>query len=161
MFNGHIPKIKRTYLVNKVGAIKTSGSLTDDATGVVNLTDGQIGIINQSSSANLTGGVKIPLGDFVDGSVSTTYVPQIKLVQGTSNSATPPTDNRPGIKRAFEGSALIESDGELKIVIKAARSAAHSVWGVRGIKVRYYSRRGRCGYGTAYWCSKNRSIWFT
>ena len=133
MFNGHIPKIKRTYLVNKVGAIKTSGSLTDDASGVVNLTNGQLGIINQSSSANLTGGVKIPLGDFVDGSVSTTYVPQIKIVQGTSNSATPPSDNRPGIKRAFESSALIESDGELKIVIKAARAAAHSVWGVRGI----------------------------
>jgi len=133
MFNGHIPKIKRTYLVNKVGAIKTSGSLTDDASGVVNLTDGQIGIINQSSSANLTGGVKIPLGDFVDGSVSTTYVPQIKIVQGTSNSATPPSDNRPGIKRAFESSAVIESDGELKIVIKAARAASHSVWGVRGI----------------------------
>lgn len=134
MFNGHIPKFKRTYLVNKVGALKTTGTLTNDSTGAVALTDGQIAIINQSSNAS-DSGAKVALSAIVNGASATAYVPQIKLVQGTSTSANPPSDNRPGVKRPYESSALIESDGEVQIVIKAARAAAFSIWGITNINV--------------------------
>jgi len=134
MFNGHIPKIKRTYIVNKVGSLKTTGSLTDSSTGAVSLTDGQVAILNISSNASDTG-VKIPLNEFVDGTSASAYVPQMKLVQGTSASSNPPADNRPGVKRPYESSANVESDGEMLIVVKAARAASYSVWGLGNINV--------------------------
>jgi hypothetical protein len=134
MFNGHIPKIKRTYIINSVGTLKDTGVLTNDTTGVVNLANGEAGLLNQSANAS-DSGAKVALSTFIAGGSGTAYTPQIKIVQGTSTSANPPSDNRPGVKRPYESSAVIESDGEVQIVIKYARAAAYSIWGVSSINV--------------------------
>ena len=132
MFDGHIPKSKRTYIVNKVGTLKSTESLTDSATGAVDLTDGQIGLISISPNASDTG-VKLPLNSFFDGADTDVYAPEIQIVQGTYASASPASDLRPGTKRPYEASAKIEADEKINIVIKAARPETFSIWEVANV----------------------------
>lgn len=127
MLDKNMTKSKRTYIVNKVGALKTSGSLVDPATGAVNLTDGQIGLLNSSTNASDTG-VKVPLNRIINGASTTALVPEVKIVQGTSKSANPASDLRPGTKRPYESSARIEGDEKIILQVRAARPPANSVW---------------------------------
>jgi hypothetical protein len=136
MFDKNLTKPKLTFLVNKYeGDLVDTGSLTDTATGAINLAPLQLGLINKSTSASDAGGAKIPLDEFIDGTDNTIVVPQIKIVQGTSTSANPPADNRPGVKRAVEGSAVIQADEKIWINIKKAKAATYSIVGVSNINV--------------------------
>lgn len=134
MFDKNLTKPKLTFLVNKQESLKIADSLTDSATGAVDLLDGQIGILNSSPSASGAAG-KIPLGTFFNPATSTNQVPEIKLVQGTSTSANPPVDLRPGVKRPYESSAKIQGDEKVWISVKKAKAASYSIWGVSNINV--------------------------
>jgi len=138
MFDKNLTKPKVTFLFNRVGDLQTTGSLTDDSTGAVNLGVKEIGIINMSTAASDNTGAKVALNTFLNtggGSFSSFSFPQIKLVQGTENSANPPVDNRPGIKRAYESSATIQADEKVWVNIKAAKAATYSIVGVDNINV--------------------------
>lgn len=134
MFDKNLTKPKVTFIVNKEGALQATGGLTVDATGAINLSNGEVGLINKSTAAS-DAGVKIPLNAFFDGTDATLIVPEIKIVQGTSNSLIPPSDNRPGVKRSFESSATIQADEKIWINIKAAKPATYSIVGVDAINV--------------------------
>lgn len=135
MFDKNLTKPKLTFLVNKEEALIDSGALTDTATGAINLAPLEIGLINKSTAASDAGGAKISLDSFIDGTDVAITVPQIKIVQGTSTSATPPADNRPGVKRAVESSAVIQADEKIWINVKKAKAATYSIVGVSGINV--------------------------
>jgi hypothetical protein len=135
MFDRNLTKPKVTFLVNKEEALKVSDRLTDLATGAVDLSDGEIGLINKSTAASGVAGVKIPLNDFIDPTDSDLVVPAVKIVQGTSTSANPPSDLRPGVKRPYESSALIQADEKIWINIKPAQAATYSIWGISNINV--------------------------
>lgn len=135
MFDKNLTKPKLTFLVNKEEALVDSGALTDTATGAINLAPLEIGLINKSTAASDAGGAKISLDSFIDGTDVAITVPQIKIVQGTSTSATPPADNRPGVKRAVESSAVIQADEKIWINVKKAKAATYSIIGVSGINV--------------------------
>jgi predicted RNA binding protein with dsRBD fold (UPF0201 family) len=134
MFDKNLTKPKLTFLVNKEEALVDSGSFTNDTTGAINLAPLELGLINKSTAAS-DGGVKISLNEFVDGASATAYVPQIKIVQGTSASANPPADNRPGVKRSYESSAVIQADEKIWINVKKAKAATYSIVGVDNINV--------------------------
>ena len=134
MFDKNLTKPKLTFLVNKQESIKVANSLTDTATGAVDLLDGQIGIMNASPSA-VGGAGKISIGTFFDPTVATNQVPELKLVQGTSTSANPPVDLRPGVKRPYESSAKIQGDEKVWISVKKAKAASYSIWGVSNVNV--------------------------
>jgi hypothetical protein len=134
MFDKNLTKPKLTFLVNKEEALVDSGTFTDVVTGAINLAPLELGLINKSTAAS-DGGVKIPLNEFVDGASATAYVPQIKIVQGTSTSANPPADNRPGVKRSYESSAVIQADEKIWINVKKAKAATYSIVGVDNINV--------------------------
>jgi len=138
MFDKNLTKPKFTFLFNRIGDLQTTGSLTDDSTGAVNLGVKEIGIINMSTAASDNTGAKVALNTFLDtGSVgfASSSFPQIKLVQGTENSANPPVDNRPGIKRAYESSATIQADEKVWMNIKSAKAGSYSIVGVDNINV--------------------------
>ena len=138
MFDKNLTKPKFTFLFNKIGDLQTTGSLTDDSTGAVNLGVKEIGIINMSTAASDNTGAKVALNTFLNtggGGFATSSFPQIKLVQGTENSANPPVDNRPGIKRAYESSATIQADEKVWMNIKSAKAGSYSIVGVDNINV--------------------------
>jgi len=138
MFDKNLTKPKFTFLFNRIGDLQTTGSLTDDSTGAVNLGVKEIGIINMSTAASDNTGAKVALNTFLDtGSLAfaSSSFPQIKLVQGTENSANPPVDNRPGIKRAYESSATIQADEKVWMNIKSAKAGSYSIVGVDNINV--------------------------
>ena len=138
MFDKNLTKPKFTFLFNRIGDLQTTGSLTDDSTGAVNLGEKEIGIINMSTAASDNTGAKVALNTFLDtGSLAfaSSSFPQIKLVQGTENSANPPVDNRPGIKRAYESSATIQADEKVWMNIKSAKAGSYSIVGVDNINV--------------------------
>lgn len=138
MFDKNLTKPKVTFLINRAGDLQTTGSLTDDSTGAVNLGVKEIGIINMSTAASDNTGAKVALNTFLNtggGGFATSSFPQIKLVQGTENSANPPVDNRPGIKRAYESSATIQADEKVWVNIKSAKAGSYSIVGVDNINV--------------------------
>lgn len=129
MFDKNLTKPKFTFLFNREGDLKTTDSLTNDSTGVVDLGAKEVGLINMSTAASDNLGAKVALNTFLDtGSVgfATSSFPAIKLVQGTENSANPPADNRPGVKRAYESSAVIQADEKVWVNIKSAKAASYS-----------------------------------
>ena len=138
MFDKNLTKPKVTFLINREGNLQTSGSLTDDSTGAVDLGAKEVGLINMSTAASDNTGAKVALNTFLDtgslGFASSSF-PQIKLVQGTENSANPPVDNRPGIKRAYESSATIQADEKVWVNIKSAKAASYSVVALADINV--------------------------
>lgn len=134
MFDKNLTKPKLTFLVNKQEDIKVADRLTDTATGAVDLLNGQIGILNASPSSVGVAG-KISIGTFFDPAVATNQVPELKLVQGTSTSANPPVDLRPGVKRPYESSAKIQGDEKVWISVKKAKAASYSIWGVSNINL--------------------------
>ncbi len=138
MFDKNLTKPKFTFLFNRIGDLQTTGSLTDDSTGAVNLGEKEIGLINMSTAASDNTGAKVALNTFLNtggGGFATSSFPQIKLVQGTENSANPPVDNRPGIKRAYESSATIQADEKVWMNIKSAKAGSYSIVGVDNINV--------------------------
>lgn len=138
MFDKNLTKPKFTFLLNREGDLQTSGSLTDDSTGVVDLGAKEVGLINMSTAASDNTGTKVALNTFLDtasvGFASSSF-PAIKLVQGTENSANPPVDNRPGVKRAYESSATIQADEKVWVNIKSAEAASYSVVALANINV--------------------------
>ena len=138
MFDKNLTKPKFTFLLNREGDLQTTGSLTDDSTGAVNLGEKEIGLINMSTAASDNTNAKVALNTFLDtGSVgfATSSFPAIKLVQGTENSANPPVDNRPGIKRAYESSATIQADEKVWVNIKSAKAGSYSIVALADINV--------------------------
>ena len=138
MFDKNLTKPKVTFLINERGNLQTTGSLTDDSTGAVNLVAKEVGLINMSTAASDNTGAKVALNTFLNtggGGFATSSFPQIKLVQGTENSANPPVDNRPGIKRAYESSATIQADEKVWVNIKSAKAGSYSIVGVDNINV--------------------------
>lgn len=138
MFDKNLTKPKFTFLFNREGDLKTTDSLTNDSTGVVDLGAKEVGLINMSTAASDNLGAKVALNTFLDtGSVgfATSSFPAIKLVQGTENSANPPADNRPGVKRAYESSAVIQADEKVWVNIKSAKAASYSIVALADINV--------------------------
>jgi len=138
MFDKNLTKPKFTFLINRRGDLQTTGSLTNDSTGAVDLATKEIGLINMSTAASDNTGAKVALNTFLDtGSVgfASSSFPQIKLVQGTENSANPPVDNRPGIKRAYESSATIQADEKVWMNIKSAKAGSYSIVALADINV--------------------------
>lgn len=138
MFDKNLTKPKVTFLINREGDLQTSGSLTNDSTGAVDLGVKEIGLINMSTAASDNTGAKVALNTFLDtgaGAFATSSFPAIKLVQGTENSANPPVDNRPGIKRAYESSATIQADEKVWMNIKSAKAGSYSVVALTDINV--------------------------
>ena len=138
MFDKNLTKPKFTFLINREGELQTTGSLTDDSTGAVNLGAKEIGLINMSTAASDNTGAKVALNTFLDtGAVAfaSSSFPAIKLVQGTENSANPPVDNRPGIKRAYESSATIQADEKVWMNIKSAKAGSYSIVALADINV--------------------------
>ena len=89
-------------------------------------------MINISTNASNVGN-KIPLNTFLNGSED--FVPEIKIVQGTTTSINPPSDLRPGVKRPFESSARIEADEDVILQVVAARPETYSVWNLTNVNV--------------------------
>ena len=138
MFDKNLTKPKFTFLLNREGELQTTGSLTNDSTGAVDLGAKEIGLINMSTAASDNTGAKVALNTFLDtgaGAFASSSFPAIKLVQGTENSANPPVDNRPGIKRAYESSATIQADEKVWMNIKSARAGSYSVVALADINV--------------------------
>ena len=138
MFDKNLTKPKFTFLLFRGGDLRTTGSLTNNSTGAVDLGAKEIGLINMSTAASDNTGAKVALNTFLDtGNVgfSSSSFPAIKLVQGTENSANPPVDNRPGIKRAYESSATIQADEKVWMNIKSARAGSYSVVALADINV--------------------------
>ena len=138
MFDKNLTKPKVTFLFNREGDLKTTDSLTNDSTGVVDLVPKEIGLINMSTAASDNLGAKVALNTFLDTAslaFATSSFPAIKLVQGTQNSANPPVDNRPGVKRAYESSAVIQADEKVWVNIKSAKAASYSIVALSDINV--------------------------
>ena len=138
MFDKNLTKPKFTFLINREGELQTTGSLTDDSTGAVNLGAKEIGLINMSTAASDNTNAKVALNTFLNtGAVAfaSSSFPAIKLVQGTENSANPPVDNRPGIKRAYESSATIQADEKVWMNIKSAKAGSYSIVALADINV--------------------------
>lgn len=138
MFDKNLTKPKFTFLINREGELQTTGSLTDDLTGAVNLAGKEIGLINMSTAASDNTNAKVALNTFLNtGAVAfaSSSFPAIKLVQGTENSANPPVDNRPGIKRAYESSATIQADEKVWMNIKSAKAGSYSIVALADINV--------------------------
>jgi hypothetical protein len=138
MFDKNLTKPKFTFLLNREGDLQTTGSLTDDSTGAVNLGAKEIGLINMSTAASDNTNAKVALNTFLNtGAVAfaSSSFPAIKLVQGTENSANPPVDNRPGIKRAYESSATIQADEKVWMNIKSAKAGSYSIVALADINV--------------------------
>ena len=88
MFDKNLTKPKFTFLLNREGELQTTGSLTNDSTGAVDLGAKEIGLINMSTAASDNTGAKVALNTFLDtgaGAFASSSFPAIKLVQGTEN----------------------------------------------------------------------------
>jgi hypothetical protein len=102
-----------SFVVAAAGAttIPVTGALYNTTTGVVNLTNGQLGIVSDSSFGS------VAFNSFADATPTMAESPVIKIYQGTAASANPgnATAVYPLAVRPFEHTASI--DGRSKVII--------------------------------------------
>lgn len=115
-----------SFLVTKplISSIPSSGTLVNASTNVVNLSDGQIGLVSDSSYGT------VAPNSFVDATPTITEAPIIRLYQGNENSASPNTATAtyPLWVRPYEMSAPIDGRNRVVVTKQPYRLPSHSTW---------------------------------
>lgn len=116
-----------TFVVNRASQtlMPNSGSLNDSATGNVNLSNGQFGIVSVSSFGS------VALNNFVDGTPTFAEAPVIAIFQGTqySQNVVGSTATYPLWVRPFEKTQDIDGrNNNIMVTKQAFRAASHNVW---------------------------------
>lgn len=125
--NQNVKRATETFIVAKQGAstIPVTGTLSNSSTGNVNLTEGQLGFISQSSFGTIA-----PLS-FMDATPTITESPKIAIYQGTSasgNVGTAPA-TYPLWVRPFEKSNDLDGvNSKIFVTKQAFRLAANNIW---------------------------------
>lgn len=114
------------FLVTKpaVATIPTSGNLVTAATNVVNLADGQLGLVSDSSYGSVAPNV------FLDATPTLLEAPVMKIYQGNENSASPntATSTYPLWVRPYEQTAPIDGRSHVTVTKQNYRLPSHSIW---------------------------------
>lgn len=113
------------FLVAKsTTTLPTSGTLYNTTTGVVNLADGQLGVVSDSIYGS------VAMNSFVDGTPTAAEAPVIKIYQGTEYSASPATASTtyPLWPRVYEASNSINGAAGVTVTYQAYRAPSFSTW---------------------------------
>ena len=124
-----VRRANESFIVNKAGAttIPVTGTLVDTTTRNVNLTEGQLGIINVSPFGT------VGMNSFTDATPTISEAPSIAIVQGTasSQSMTTATAAYPLWVRPFEQTQpLVSTDKDILVTKQAFRLGKHAIWSV-------------------------------
>lgn len=125
--NQHVKRATESFIVAKQGAstIPVTGTISNSSTGNVNLTEGQLGFISQSSFGT------VALNSFMDATPTITESPKIAIYQGTSASANinGATATYPLFVRPFEKTNDLDGVNSRIFVTKQIfRLAANNIW---------------------------------
>lgn len=113
-----------SFLVAKLGqtTMPSSGTLSNTSTGVVNLADGQLGLISSSIFGTTA------MNAFLDASPTLTEAPVFSIVQGTPDSANPAaTPVYPLSIRPYEISGPIDGRRPLTVTKQVYRDPVHDI----------------------------------
>lgn len=99
-------KVESIVVADGNAALVAGGTTLNGTGGIVNLSDGQLGVFSSSTDGTVTINTALANGD------SATDAPVIQIYQGTSNSATPAdADQYPFEQRPYEASEKIYASG--------------------------------------------------
>lgn len=123
----NVKRATESFIVAKQGqsTIPVTGTISNSSTGNVNLADGQLGFISQSSFGS------VALNSFMDATPTITESPKIAIYQGTSASANVggTTATYPLFVRPFEKSQDLDGvNARIFTTKQAFRLAAHDIW---------------------------------
>lgn len=125
--NQHVKRATESFIVAKQGAstIPVTGTISNSSTGNVNLTEGQLGFISQSSFGT------VALNSFMGATPTITESPKIAIYQGTSASANinGATATYPLFVRPFEKTNDLDGvNSKIFVTKQIFRLAANNIW---------------------------------
>ena len=115
------------FLVAKTTtSMPSTGTLYNTTTGVVNLADGQLGVVSDSIYGT------VAMNSFVDITPTYAEAPIVKIYQGTEFSAAPgqAATTYPLWPRVYEASNQIDGQGGITMTYQAYRAPGFSTWAI-------------------------------
>lgn len=128
MINQNNKRAVESFLVcsgDDQGLVAGGTALNDNATGAVNVADGQLGIFNVASS-----GGTVAYLETLAAAETVADAPAIQIIQGNENSANPrgATARHPLSVRPYEASGIISGYNRIVATKQVAVAPSHSTW---------------------------------